>query len=52
MRRINPDKALALPPVQYQIANVDQPLPDNWLHLSGEELIKQWLGGSGTVVSM
>lgn len=40
MLRINPDKALALPPVKYQIANVDQPLPANWLHLLGEELIK------------
>jgi len=38
--RINPDKALALPPVKYQIANINQPLPANWLHLLGEELIK------------
>ena len=40
MLRINPDKALALPPVKYQIANIDQPLPANWLHLLGQELIK------------
>ncbi len=40
MLRINPDKALALPPVKYQIASSDQPLPANWLHLLGEELIK------------
>ena len=40
MLRINPDKALALPPVKHQIASIDQPLPANWLHLLGNELIK------------
>lgn len=40
MLRINPGKALALPPVKYQIASSGQPLPANWLHLLGQELIK------------
>jgi hypothetical protein len=40
MLRINPDKAFTLLPVKCQIASSDQPLPDNWLHLLGEELIK------------
>lgn len=41
MARINPDKALNLLPLKYQIASADQPLAENWLVLLGDELIKQ-----------